>query len=134
VALFQLTCRSVAQSAEQAHQLANSASPIRGRERGLSPLSPYQLLVLLELLGLLNSIRLDAGNRQTRDDRWDNPYDRRCPPMEVPGLVRLDGTSSGRRLGSKRELLLLFPVGDLHFDQRHSHAIELAVSAVSRRK
>ena len=54
--------------------------------------------------------------------------------MEVPGLVRLDRTSSGRCLGSKRELLLLFPVGDVHFGQRHSHAIELAVSAVSRRK
>ena len=54
--------------------------------------------------------------------------------MEVPGLVRLDGTPSGRRLGSKRELLLLFPVGDVHLDQRHSDAIELAVSAVSRRK
>ena len=54
--------------------------------------------------------------------------------MEAPGLVRLDRAPSGRRLGSKRELLLLFPVGDVHLDQRHSHAIELAVSAVSRRK
>ena len=47
--------------------------------------------------------------------------------MEAPGLVRLDRASSGRRLGSKRELLFLFPVGDVHFDQRHSHAVELAV-------
>ena len=50
--------------------------------------------------------------------------------MEVPRLVRLDGAPSRRYLGPKRELLVLFPAGDLHFDQRHPHVIELAVQTL----
>ena len=91
------------------------------------------LLELLELLELLHSIVFDAGDWQNCDDRRDHPCHRWRPLVEVPRLVRLDGAPPGRYLDSKRELLVLFPAGDLHFDQRHPHAIELAVSAVSRR-
>ena len=53
--------------------------------------------------------------------------------MEVPRVVWLGGTPPGRYLDPKRELFFLFPASHLHFDQRHPHSIELAVSAVSRR-
>ena len=89
--------------------------------------SPYQVL---ELLGLLHSIVFDAGYRQNRDDRRDHPSDRRCAFVEVPRVVRLAGASPRRYLDPKRELLVLFPAGDLHSDQRHPHVIELAVSTV----
>ena len=50
--------------------------------------------------------------------------------MEVPRVVRLAGASPRRYLDPKRELLVLFPAGDLHSDKRHPHVIELAVSTV----
>jgi hypothetical protein len=87
----------------------------------------------LELLGLLHSIFFDARDRQDCDDRRNCPCDRRCALVEVPRVVRLDRPSSRRYLDSERELLVLFPAGDVHFDQHHHYVIELAVSAVSRR-
>jgi hypothetical protein len=93
--------------------------------------SPYQVLELLELL---HSIIFDAGCRQNRDDRRDSPSDWRCALVEVPRVVRLAGTSPRRYLDPKRELLVLFPAGDLHSDQRYPHTIELAVSAVNARR
>ena len=50
--------------------------------------------------------------------------------MEVPWLVWLDGASAGRYLGSKRELLFLFPAGDVHFNQHRPHVIELAIQTL----
>ena len=54
--------------------------------------------------------------------------------MEVPRVVWLDRTPPRRYLDPKRELLVLFPFGDLYPDQRHPDFIELAVSAVTARR
>ena len=50
--------------------------------------------------------------------------------MEVPRMVWLGGASPRRYLGPKRELLVLFPAGDMYSGQRHPHVIELAVQTL----
>jgi hypothetical protein len=50
--------------------------------------------------------------------------------VEVPRVVRLAWTSPRRYLDPKRELLVLFPAGDMYSDQRHPHVIELAVQTL----
>jgi hypothetical protein len=72
-----------------------------------------------------------AGNRQNHSFRWIITRRGGCCSLAISGCIRMDRTTSRRRIGSERWRFVLFPNRDLHPHQSYPNTSFLAVSEVA---